>query len=95
MPRDALGACHPGCGAPLDEPCMCDVTAALRLAHDLSAAGTTCGACEGDGFCVMCGGDGRLVARVLGQPAICPDCGGSGSCGVCGGTGKTPREARR
>ncbi len=86
MSRDASGTCHT-CGAGPDEACHCAVSAALALARALSADPAACDECHGDGFCVRCAGDGRVLVRPLAASPTCPDCHGSGYCMVCGGKG--------
>ncbi len=90
MPRDIHGYCRT-CGAGPEDPCMCDITAALDLARAL--AGLVCEKCTGVGFCPGCRGDGRVLVRALGNPATCPDCGGSGNCPACDGTGRIAAHA--
>lgn len=52
-----------------------------------------CLACYGSGFCALCKGNGRYLARSTNALRDCNDCAGSGVCPECDGTGRVPPEA--
>lgn len=50
--------------------------------------GEECEECQGEGFCLDCGGDGRIETGVF-QDRKCDNCSGTGICPGCGKGGKT------
>jgi len=87
MVRNTPGDCRI-CGAGTGDRCQCTVTAARALARALQAGPDACEECHGNGYCICCGGDGRVLVRPLGMSPTCPECLGSGHCAACHGTGR-------